>query len=56
MLRKFRKGEKGFTLIEILIVVIIIGLLASLVGPKLFSKVSGARKSGRPSRSRTPTA
>ncbi len=39
-----RRGEKGFTLIEILIVVIIIGLLASLVGPKLFSKVSGAKQ------------
>ncbi len=39
-----RRVEKGFTLIEILIVVIIIGLLASLVGPKLFSKVSGAKQ------------
>lgn len=39
-----RRRDKGFTLIEILIVVIIIGLLASLVGPKLFSKVSGARQ------------
>ena len=39
-----RRTDKGFTLIEILIVVIIIGLLASLVGPKLFSKVSGARQ------------
>ncbi len=40
----WRRRDKGFTLIEILIVVIIIGLLASLVGPKLFSKVSGARQ------------
>ena len=39
-----RRRERGFTLIEILIVVIIIGLLASLVGPKLFSKVSGAKQ------------
>jgi general secretion pathway protein G len=35
--------EEGFTLIEILIVVIIIGLLAALVGPKLFGKVSSAK-------------
>ncbi len=39
MLRK----EKGFTLIEIMIVVIIIGLLAALVGPKLFGKVGVAK-------------
>jgi len=36
-------NEQGFTLIEILIVVIIIGLLASLVAPKLFKKVDKAR-------------
>jgi len=34
----------GFTLIEILIVMIILGLLASLVGPKLFKKVGGAKQ------------
>ena len=36
-------NKQGFTLIEILIVVIIIGLLASLVAPKLFTKVDKAR-------------
>jgi len=36
--------RKGFTLIEILIVVIIIGLLASLVGPALFKKVGSSRQ------------
>jgi general secretion pathway protein G len=44
MMQEIKRKDRGFTLIEILIVVIIIGLLASLVGPKLFSKVSGAKQ------------
>ena len=33
----------GFTLLELLVVLVIIGLLASLVGPKLFGKVDSAK-------------
>lgn len=44
MKRKTRNREKGFTLFEILVVVIIIGLLAALVGPRLFGKVSTAKQ------------
>ena len=40
---KIYYNRKGFTLIEMLIVIIILGLLASLVGPKLFTKVDKAR-------------
>jgi general secretion pathway protein G len=39
-----RNRQKGFTLFEILVVVIIIGLLAALVGPRLFGKVSTAKQ------------
>ncbi len=39
-----KKRENGFSLIELLIVMVIIGLLASLVGPKMFSKVGKSKQ------------
>jgi len=41
---KVRKKEKGFTLIEVLIVMVILGLLAALVGPRMFGKVGKSKQ------------
>lgn len=35
--------QAGFTLLELLVVLVIIGLLGSLVGPKLFGKADAAK-------------
>lgn len=35
--------QRGFTMIELLVVLVILGLLAGLVGPKMFGKVDGAK-------------
>lgn len=40
-----QKRQQGFSLIELLIVMIILGLLASLVGPRLFRHVDEAKVS-----------
>jgi general secretion pathway protein G len=41
---KSKAGGKGFTLIEIMIVIIIIGLIAALVAPRFFGKLSTAKQ------------
>jgi general secretion pathway protein G len=39
------RHEAGFTLLELLVVIAILGLLAALVGPRLFNILTGAKKS-----------
>lgn len=38
-----RKASKGFTLVELLVVLAILGLLAGLVGPRVLSQLGGAK-------------
>lgn len=37
------RAIRGFTLLEMLVVLVIIGLIASLVGPRLFSRVDSSK-------------
>lgn len=39
-----KRKERGFSLIELLIVMVILGLLASLVGPRMFGKLGMAKQ------------
>lgn len=38
-----KTSNSGFTLVEMLVVLVIIGLLAGLVGPKVFTKVDSSK-------------
>jgi general secretion pathway protein G len=39
-----RKSEKGFSLIELIVVLVILGLLAAVVGPRVYEKLRGGRQ------------
>lgn len=42
-MKKLKASRHGFTLIEMLVVLVIIGMLAALVGPKLFGRVDSSK-------------
>jgi general secretion pathway protein G len=44
-MKKSRRLSSGFTMMELLIVLVIIGLLAALVGPILFQRINPAKQS-----------
>ncbi len=43
-MKRFIRGNRGFTLIEIMVVLIIIGLLAGIVVPKLMGRTEEAKR------------
>ena len=43
MHQRAHRPPSGFTLLELLVVLVIIGLLAGLVGPRLFSKIDTSK-------------
>jgi general secretion pathway protein G len=44
MLNKKLKPQQGFSLMELLIVMVILGMLAAVVGPTLWNKLGGAQR------------
>ena len=44
MLEKFKHKNQGFTLIELMVVIIILGVLAMWVAPKIMSRPGEARQ------------
>ena len=44
MIQMIRENERGFTLIELMIVIVILGLLSTIIMPKILSRPQQARR------------
>lgn len=53
LLKKYKKNEKGFTLIEMIVVIAIIGVLAAILVPTMNGYISDAQESKREANART---
>lgn len=53
MIKKFQKNEKGFTLVELVVVIAILALLAALLVPRIMGNVEDARASREVANART---
>ena len=53
MLKKINKNQKGFTLVELIIVIAILGILAALLVPRIMGNVSEATRNREISNART---
>ncbi len=42
--RKFMRNAQGFTLVELMVVILIIGILASIVAPKMVARTENAKR------------
>lgn len=42
--KRTKRGERGFTMMELLVVLVIVGLLAAFVGPILYERISPAKQ------------
>ncbi len=53
MLRKIKNSEKGFTLVELVVVIAILAILAALLVPRIMGSVKDARESSELTKART---
>jgi type IV pilus assembly protein PilA len=53
MLKRFKKNQKGFTLVELIVVIAILGVLAALIVPRILGNVDEATKEREIANART---